>query len=57
MIPVAEGDFDVESDEFHLLDSGACGAFIHGLEDEYQEVRYASIGKLKKQSKKALLTE
>ncbi|KAG1141018.1 hypothetical protein G6F37_009150 [Rhizopus arrhizus] len=43
MIPVAEGDFDVESDEFHLLDSGACGAFIHGLEDEYQEVRYASI--------------
>lgn len=44
MIPVAEGDFDVESDEFHLLDSGACGAFIHGLEDEYQEVRYASIG-------------
>ncbi|CAO3690704.1 unnamed protein product [Rhizopus stolonifer] len=43
MIPVAEGDFDVESDEFHILDSGACGAFIHGLEDEYQEVRYASI--------------
>lgn len=41
---MAEGDFDVESDEFHLLDSGACGAFIHGLEDEYQEVRYASIG-------------
>ncbi|KAI9255512.1 armadillo-type protein [Sporodiniella umbellata] len=43
VIPVAEGDFDVESDEFHILDSGACGAFIHGLEDEYQEVRYASI--------------
>lgn len=41
---MAEGDIDVGSDEFHLLDSGACGAFIHGLEDEYQEVRYASIG-------------
>ncbi|KAI8878557.1 ARM repeat-containing protein [Backusella circina FSU 941] len=43
IIPVAEGDIDVGSDEFHLLDSGACGAFIHGLEDEYQEVRNASI--------------
>lgn len=43
-IPVAEGDIDVESNEFHLLDSGACGAFIHGLEDEFQEVRNASIG-------------
>ncbi|KAI8992594.1 armadillo-type protein [Pilobolus umbonatus] len=43
IIPIAEGDFDVQSDEFHLLDSGACGAFIHGLEDEYEEVRYASI--------------
>ncbi|KAI8968585.1 armadillo-type protein [Mycotypha africana] len=42
-IPVAEGDIDVESDEFHLLDSGACGAFIHGLEDEFMEVRNASI--------------
>ncbi|KAL1916084.1 uncharacterized protein VTP21DRAFT_6088 [Calcarisporiella thermophila] len=43
LIPVAEGDFDVESDEFRLLDSGACGAFVHGLEDEYQDVRLASI--------------
>ncbi|KAI8339839.1 armadillo-type protein [Blakeslea trispora] len=42
-IPVAEGDIDVESNEFHLLDSGACGSFIHGLEDEYQEVRNAAI--------------
>lgn len=45
MIPVAEGDFDVESEEFRILDSGACGAFVHGLEDEYKEVRNASIGK------------
>lgn len=44
MIPVAEGDFDVESEEFRILDSGACGAFVHGLEDEYKEVRNASIG-------------
>ncbi|KAI9320528.1 hypothetical protein BX666DRAFT_1204677 [Dichotomocladium elegans] len=43
IIPLAEGDFDVESDEFRLLDSGACGAFIHGLEDEFQQVRNASI--------------
>ncbi|KAG2214549.1 hypothetical protein INT46_003099 [Mucor plumbeus] len=42
-IPVAEGDIDVESDEFHILDSGACGSFIHGLEDEFQEVRNAAI--------------
>ncbi|CAG8615335.1 3538_t:CDS:1 [Ambispora leptoticha] len=42
-LPKPEGDFDVESDEFRLLDSGACGAFIRGLEDEYQEVRNASI--------------
>jgi integrator complex subunit 4 len=45
MIPVAEGDFDVESEEFRILDSGACGAFVHGLEDEYKEVRNATIGK------------
>jgi integrator complex subunit 4 len=45
IIPVAEGDIDVESNEFHLLESGACGSFIHGLEDEFQEVRNASIGK------------
>ncbi|CAO3642809.1 unnamed protein product [Cunninghamella echinulata] len=42
-IPTAAGDIDVDSDEFRILDSGACGAFIHGLEDEYQEVRNAAI--------------
>lgn len=50
-IPLAEGDIDVKSNEFHLLDSGACGSFIHGLEDEYQEVRNASIGKQRKKRK------
>jgi integrator complex subunit 4 len=43
-LPTPEGDFDVDADEFRLLDSGACGAFVHGLEDEYQDVRYAAIG-------------
>ncbi|KAI9506328.1 armadillo-type protein, partial [Coemansia spiralis] len=42
-IPTPEGDTDVESEEFKLLDSGAAGAFVHGLEDEYQEVRDAAI--------------
>ncbi|KAG9305653.1 hypothetical protein G9A89_022575 [Geosiphon pyriformis] len=42
-IPTPEGDFDVESDDFRLLDSGACGAFVRGLEDEYHDVRNASI--------------
>ncbi|KAJ2162427.1 hypothetical protein GGF46_000668 [Coemansia sp. RSA 552] len=42
-IPMPKGDVDVESDEFKLLDSGAAGAFVHGLEDEYQEVRDAAI--------------
>ncbi|KAJ1927287.1 hypothetical protein IWQ60_003059 [Tieghemiomyces parasiticus] len=46
MIPVAEGDLDVEADEFRILDSGACGAFVHGLEDEYREVRNAAIHSL-----------
>ncbi|CAO3580101.1 unnamed protein product [Absidia cylindrospora] len=39
----ASGDINVNDDEFRVLDSGACGAFIHGLEDEYQEVRSAAI--------------
>ncbi|KAJ2833196.1 hypothetical protein GGI24_000938 [Coemansia furcata] len=42
-IPTPQGDIEVESDEFKLLDSGAAGAFVHGLEDEYQEVRDAAI--------------
>ncbi|KAJ2002567.1 hypothetical protein H4R26_003535, partial [Coemansia thaxteri] len=42
-IPTPKGDADVDSDEFKLLDSGAAGAFVHGLEDEYQEVRDAAI--------------
>ncbi|KAJ2710614.1 hypothetical protein H4R19_003663, partial [Coemansia spiralis] len=40
---IPQGDSSVESDEIRLLDSGAAGAFVHGLEDEFQEVRDAAI--------------
>lgn len=43
LIPTPEGDVDVASEEFKLLDSGAAGALVHGLEDEFQEVRDAAI--------------
>ncbi|CAG8559402.1 4298_t:CDS:10, partial [Acaulospora colombiana] len=42
-IPTPEGDLDVESEELPLLKSNVCGAFIHGLEDAYQDVRNAAI--------------
>ena len=34
-------DMDVE--ERSLMSAGACGAFVHGLEDEYLEVRSAAV--------------
>lgn len=43
MIATPEGDQDVTAQQVRLLDSGACGAFVHGLEDEYQDVRNAAI--------------
>ncbi|KAJ9583048.1 hypothetical protein L9F63_022613 [Diploptera punctata] len=36
----------VEADSVSLMSSGSCGAFVHGLEDEYQEVRNASVDSL-----------
>jgi hypothetical protein len=37
-----EGDLELPpSGEISLLDAGAAGAFIHGLEDELFEVTYA----------------
>ncbi|CAG8791950.1 16224_t:CDS:2, partial [Racocetra fulgida] len=39
----SKGDLDVESAELRILKSSACGAFIHGLEDAYQDVRNAAI--------------
>jgi len=44
-IPTPEGDIDVESAETRLLKSSVNGAFIHGLEDTFQDVRNAAIGK------------
>ncbi|KAF9427087.1 Integrator complex subunit 4 [Podila epigama] len=43
LIATPEGDQDVTAEHVKLLDSGACGAFVHGLEDEFQEVRNAAI--------------
>ncbi|CAI2177946.1 5400_t:CDS:10 [Funneliformis geosporum] len=37
-IPTPEGDIDVESAEVRLLKSSSSGAFIHGLEDAFQDV-------------------
>jgi hypothetical protein len=34
----------VSGDDVNLLDSGAVGAFIQGLEDEFFEVRNATVG-------------
>lgn len=33
-----------ESDAISLLDVGGCGAFVHGLEDEFEVVRNAAVG-------------
>ena len=40
-----EGEIAVEGDQ--LIEAGAAGAFVHGLEDEYMEVRSAAIGTLR----------
>ncbi|KAG0250998.1 Integrator complex subunit 4 [Mortierella polycephala] len=45
LIATPEGDQDVTAQP-KLHDSGACGAFIHGLEDEYQDVRNAAINSI-----------
>ena len=34
---------DVDPGERSLMSAGACGAFVHGLEDEYLEVRSAAV--------------
>ena len=40
------GDKDVQKEDISLVASGACGAFVHGLEDEFEAVRLAAIGAL-----------
>ena len=29
----------MDSDECHIVNQGACGAFIHGLEDEFLGIK------------------
>ncbi|XP_039300674.1 integrator complex subunit 4-like, partial [Nilaparvata lugens] len=36
----------VDADQVNLIHSGACGAFVHGLEDEFLEVRSATLDAL-----------
>ncbi|XP_017786488.1 PREDICTED: integrator complex subunit 4 [Nicrophorus vespilloides] len=36
----------IDKDRINLMSSGSCGAFVHGLEDEYLEVRSASVESL-----------
>ncbi|CAI9741870.1 integrator complex subunit 4-like [Octopus vulgaris] len=36
----------LDPDNISLMNSGACGAFVHGLEDEYLEVRNAALDSL-----------
>jgi len=38
------GDLLLENEKIYLSDASACGAFVHGLEDEYREVRNAALG-------------
>ncbi|ORX60685.1 hypothetical protein DM01DRAFT_1332815 [Hesseltinella vesiculosa] len=40
---VASGDRTLSSEDFRISESGACGAFIHGLEDEFPKVVNAAI--------------
>lgn len=37
---------EVNMESVNLMSSGACGAFVHGLEDEFYEVRSASLDSL-----------
>ncbi|XP_029458055.1 integrator complex subunit 4 isoform X2 [Rhinatrema bivittatum] len=34
---------EIDTDAVNLIESGACGAFVHGLEDEMYEVRIAAV--------------
>ncbi|BES97296.1 integrator complex subunit 4 [Nesidiocoris tenuis] len=36
----------LDKDEVNVVSSGSCGAFVHGLEDEFMEVRSASVDAL-----------
>ncbi|KAJ3291091.1 Integrator complex subunit 4 [Borealophlyctis nickersoniae] len=40
---MGNGDFNIESEDLRLLDAAVCGAFVHGLEDEFEAVRQAAV--------------
>jgi hypothetical protein len=42
-----EGVVVVDASKLNLIESGSYGAFVHGLEDEFYEVRAAAIGSSK----------
>ncbi|XP_073255045.1 integrator complex subunit 4-like [Porites lutea] len=37
---------EIDPEDISLMSSGACGAFVHGLEDEFLEVRTAAVDSL-----------
>lgn len=37
---------EIDPEDVSLMSSGACGAFVHGLEDEFMEVRSAAVDSL-----------
>ena len=39
---------DIQPEAITLMDIGACGAFIHGLEDEFMQVRMATLNSISK---------
>ena len=41
---------EIDAEAINLMSSGACGAFIHGLEDEYMAVRSEAVDSLTKLS-------
>ncbi|KAI9024020.1 armadillo-type protein [Hyaloraphidium curvatum] len=41
------GDVDAEEGEVALMEASSCGAFIHALEDEFEEVRNTAIDSLR----------
>eukprot|EP00124_Ichthyophonus_hoferi_P003846 Ihof_evm4s365 gene=Ihof_evmTU4s365 len=49
-----EGDQEFDPEEIAIMDSGACGAFVHGLEDEFYEVRSAALDAICELSAKSL---
>ncbi|KAI8911805.1 armadillo-type protein [Gorgonomyces haynaldii] len=46
----ASGDLEMQSEFFEITRSAMCGAFIHGLEDEFKSVRLATINSIRELS-------